>query len=88
MRRYVGTSKCCSVCETTFGSRLSLIQHLSDSRRPKCRDVLLATASPISDEVCTPLDELDKVSRRTAQQNGYSHARVSVPAQKVALCEA
>ena len=88
MRRYVGTSKCCSVCETTFGSRLSLIQHLSDSRRPKCRDVLLATASPISDELCTQLDELDKVARRTAQQKGYSHASVSVPAQRVALCEA
>lgn len=87
MRRYVGESTTCIACERILGTRLSLIAHLSDSRRLKCRDIYLASVATISPELCIKLDIVDKEARKMAQRNGYSHAIVTVPARLAWSCE-
>ena len=45
IRLFVSSSSC-PACLTAFSCRLSCISHLSDSRRPKCRDSLLSGDFP------------------------------------------
>ena len=45
-RWYVDGSGRCPVCETTFNARLRVLAHLSDKRRPKCREALLGGDFP------------------------------------------
>ena len=71
--------------KTVFGTRLSLLAHLSDVRRPKCRDYVLSHSSTIDAELCTELDMKDAKLRLLAQRNGYSHSLVTIPAKKARI---
>ena len=74
MRAFAEADGLCPICKTCFNSRLRLLAHLSDTRRPKCRDKLLCgTATPLSQKRIAVLDELDKVTRRNAQRLGQTH---------------
>ena len=85
MRMYVGESTTCTCCKTVFGNRLSLIGHLSDSRRPKCRDFVLTQSNTIDAALCTELDRKDARLRLLAQRDGYSHSLVQIPAKRARL---
>ena len=80
MRAFAPASGTCSACGVAFRTRLRLLTHLSDSRRPKCREWLLAHGAPLPEAVIASLDEVDKVSRRAAQRAGLSYVAAVLPA--------
>ena len=82
IRMYVGDTSTCICCKTVFGTRLSLLSHLSDARRPKCRDFVLLHSSTIDASLCTELDSKDAKLRLLAQRDGYSHSLVTIPAKR------
>jgi hypothetical protein len=74
MRAFANVDGRCPICCTGFRTRLRLLAHLSDTRRPKCRDAALAGAvQPLPAKRILELDALDKVARREAHRQGYSH---------------
>jgi hypothetical protein len=80
IRMYIGAVSKCPACETVFGNRLSLLGHLSDKRRPKCRESVLATCPCLPNELVQKLDRLDAEQRKCAQRSGRSHSIVTRPA--------
>ena len=64
----------CPVCATEFVDRLRCIAHLSDLRRPKCRDTLLSGSFPTVPLVrLAELDLHDRALRHSAWKCGRSH---------------
>ena len=75
MRFFAPADGICQVCKSEFHTRLRRLAHLCDSRRPKCRAILLNNPQFVSlsnDEV-NELDEIDKVQRREATRQGHTH---------------
>ena len=76
MRAFAAESGICPANGTNFRHRLRLLSHLSDSRRPACRDKCLAPGSTIAalapDEVAR-LDALDTAARGAARRAGHTH---------------
>ena len=80
LRFYVPDSSC-PVCLTRFSNRVACILHLADSRRPKCKQLLLEGNFPrISLDECRRLDEIDRAAKRLAKRDGHSHILSSAPA--------
>ena len=74
MRAFADADGRCPVCAPLFHSRLRLLAHLSDTRRPKCRNILLAgSIQPLPKRRIDELDVADKLARRAAQREGRSH---------------
>ena len=74
-------SNSCPVCLATFSCRLSVLKHLADARRPKCRIRLLSGEFPrIPDELCAELDDKDREEKKIANRNGHSHVLSTKPA--------
>ena len=80
MRAFAPADGKCRACGVAFQTRLRLLAHLSDSRRPRCRDWHLAHAEPLCAEVVVALDAEDKCLRLTAQRAGLSHVIAVQPA--------
>ena len=80
IRCYLSGSKC-PACGTEFVQRLRLIAHVSDSRRPRCRDWLLSHCPRLPDAEVAKLDEVDRELRRSAQRAGHSHNLAVAPAR-------
>ena len=72
-------SSSCPACGKDFQERLRLISHLSDRRRPKCREWIKAHCSRLPAEKAVELRNADCVLRRKAQQNGHSHHLAVLP---------
>jgi len=71
---YIDDSGLCPICSTNFRSRIRVISHLSDVRRPKCRDCILTGCVPvIADSLYVQLQERDKQLRRKALHQGHTH---------------
>jgi len=65
----------CPVCGTDFKSRSRCSAHLSDKRRPKCREQLLSGGYPVVPaELRVQLDEQDRADRLAARRVGRTHA--------------
>ena len=80
IRRYLRTPVC-PCCGTDFVQRLRLLAHVSDSRRPRCREWILSNLSPMSEAEVSRLDAEDKRLRREAQRAGRSHHIAVAPAR-------
>ena len=80
MRAFAPSDGKCRACGVAFQTRLRLLAHLSDSRRPRCRNWHLAHAEPLSAEVISALDAEDKALRLAAQRAGLSHVIAVQPA--------
>eukprot|EP00973_Karenia_brevis_P028821 3974320-Karenia_brevis.AAC.1 len=64
MRAFADAHGECPVCKSKYGTRLRLLAHLSDSRRPRCRNDLLSGQYPtLTDERIKELDAIDRVAR-------------------------
>ena len=73
-------SAVCPVCKSVFSCRISCILHLSDSRRPKCRELLLSGDYPeLPPGEVIQLDEIDRVQKRLAKRAGHSHVLSTAP---------
>ena len=68
-----------------FGTRVSLLSHLNDSRRPRCLQYVRLTCSTIDPDLCSVLDARDSKLRLEAQRQGYSHPLVTQPAKRARL---
>ena len=71
-RLYAAADGVCRACNKKFSTRLRLIAHWSDKRRPKCWSWVLTNATPLPTSVVAELDELDKVQCRQARQIGHT----------------
>ena len=80
IRNYVDGSFKCFACKSVYGSRLAVLTHLSDHRRPKCREFVLANAPRLAPELVAKLDAVDSAFRKQAQQEGLTHVKVVSPA--------
>ena len=50
------------------------LAHVSDTRRPKCRDIILSGAFPeLSNAVLTKLALADREARKQARREGHTH---------------
>jgi len=83
IRTFIGATTVCPSCSVKFSSRVGLITHLSDKRRPKCPTFVREHYAPIGQELLVHLDALDAALRRNAQRLGYSRPLAHVPARKV-----
>ena len=83
VRCFVG-SGVCPVCSSDYQDRLRCIAHLSDFRRPSCRDRLLSGEfAPLPPEIVAKLDAIDAELRKKAHRAGRTHFIGKVPARKV-----
>jgi hypothetical protein len=74
IRLYVDEAGVCPICKTDFKTRLRCIAHLSDVRRPRCREQLLSGSHPLlTSSRLQELDEKDRMSRRSARREGHTH---------------
>ena len=95
----VGDWRRCPICSTVFGSRMALVQHLSETRlRSKhrcatCKDAFLATnPPPIPLDVLKAFQATDRADRRSARRQGHTHAlvpelaKIGSRGKRVTLC--
>ena len=60
IKSYIDGSGTCPCCGTRFRSRLRCIAHLSDRRRPRCADWVLANCVPLDPSTLETLAERDR----------------------------
>ena len=75
-------SATCPCCKLDFRQRLRLIAHVSDSRRPKCRDCILQNCTPLPEATICMLGKQDTILRREAQRSGRAHHIAVLPAKR------
>ena len=80
IRTYIDNSCVCPGCKTRFGNRLSVITHLSDKRRPKCREFVVQHCPPLDADTVSQLDLMDNELRKAGRKAGHSHQVVTSPA--------
>ena len=74
-RLYINADAVCPMCGTNFKQRIRAIAHLSDRRRTKCWDAIVASQlTPLSEALVASLDQHDASARRAAHKLGSSHA--------------
>ena len=72
---FVDGSGVCPACNTKFVTRLRCLRHLTDARRPTCRDKILAGGWPlVPQHDIQTFEQIDRDARRSARQSGNSHA--------------
>ena len=71
--RELVSSSVCPCCRTDFVQRIRCLAHLSDSRRPRCRDWVLRNCRRLPPAAVARLDLADRELRRAAQRSGRSH---------------
>ena len=82
MRAYAPASGLCAACGVCFQTRLRLLGHLSDARRPKCREWHLLHATPLDAATMARLDTIDAAARLKAQRLGLTGVPAGVPARR------
>lgn len=75
---YLSTAVC-PACGANFHERLRLVSHVSDRRRPKCRDWIVENCNMLPPARARALRVKDRELRRAAQQAGHSHHLAKVP---------
>ena len=88
LRLFCDANGVCPVCRVAFGSRIRLLNHVSETRcrgktKITCRDMLLTGDYPrISQARCDELDLFDREQRASAKRAGRSQPLVAVPARR------
>ena len=78
---YARANGVCPSCGTIFVSRLQLLGHLSDTRRPRCALYVVQNCTRMSDADVSTLDVADRAARKVAYSSGHSHAIVQKAAK-------
>ena len=83
MRYFADGDGVCKICGICFRSRLRLLAHLTDSRRPGCSSAIISQQlQPLSESRVAELDAIDRVARTEARRAGHSHAIAVGPARR------
>ena len=81
--KYINGSGICPACGTKFQSRIRVIAHLSDKRRPACRDRVLNGEFPLlPEQLFVQLQEADRHTRKMALHDGHTHPIAQASAVK------
>ena len=73
IRCFVDDSGVCPCCKNNYVSRLRVLSHVRDPRRPKCKQYILSGAvAEVPVELVREFDLQDKLQRRAAQRSGHS----------------
>ena len=73
IRMYIADATECPSSQTKFGARLSLLAHLSDKRRPKCREFVMSNCPILDAATISALDASDNDKRKAARKAGRTH---------------
>jgi len=74
VKRYIDGSGICPACKLNLRERHRVVAHVSDSRRPMCRDTILSSgAPPLDPSKFEELEELYRTQVREAKKRGRSH---------------
>ena len=82
LRFSAGADGRCQACNTVFASRVALLNHLGDTRRPRCKEWCEANGEKLTVASVKALDEADKIARREAVRAGGSTPVVQRAAYK------
>lgn len=80
--RWYLRSPICPCCKVDFQTRMRCLAHLSDSRRPHCREWVTSHSSKMSSAEVAELDTELRIQRRQARQAGKSHPVADKPARR------
>ena len=72
MRLYADANGICNSCKAMFRTRLRLLAHLCDSRRPTCHEFVLQHCSPMPKDRARELDDQDRLLRAAARKSGHT----------------
>ena len=81
MRFFASSDGVCQACLTSFSCRTRLICHLTDARRPKCRNWLEQHGVPLSSCIVQALDGRDRALRKEARRLGHTQPLSRGPAK-------
>ena len=81
VKKYADADGVCICCGTVFSSRLRLVAHLTDRRRPKCWEYVQLHGKPLSDYRCEELDAADRAAQTEARRQGHTQPMSSAPAR-------
>ena len=74
IKQYVDDTGVCPICKSFYRTRIRVIAHLSDRRRPMCRDLVLAGEVPLLDpNIAAQLEDRDRQLLRDARKAGATH---------------
>ena len=81
VKHFIDDSGMCPICGTNFRSRLRVISHLSDVRRPACRDkVLSGEVQRLDAAKLKAFQCADREALTHARKRGHSHVIAEGPA--------
>ena len=80
MKCYIDGSGRCPSCKTVFKARVSVLNHVNDRRRPKCKEFILEHCQPLETSTVGELDLADNELRKAARRSGRSQHIVTAPA--------
>ena len=75
IRLYCGADLKCQSCHSGYANRQRLLAHLTDSRRPNCRDWVLQFGRRINQGDCDRLDEIDRRMMAAARTQGHTRVQ-------------
>ena len=78
--RYIDNSGKCPCCSVQFGARVTMLNHVGDKRRTKCRDYILANRLPLDVATVAEHELADNELRKAGRKAGRSHHIVRAPA--------
>ena len=80
--KYYLRSAVCPACNTDFAQRIRCLKHVSDPRRPKCRDWIVNNCRAMPKSMSSTLDLADRAERTAAYQSGRTQPHADRPARR------
>ena len=77
MRLFADADGICPVCGVHLHTRLRLLKHLSDKRRPKCRSLVAYMVPPLPLDRVELLDREDRLARAASRGVGLNYVASS-----------
>ena len=84
VRLFIDDSGVCPACSMNLVERYRVIRHVTDRRRPRCRDHILASLDPLDTSLVQTWEDRDRARLRQARQEGSTHILASGSASTAA----
>ena len=84
LRLYVDGSGVCPCCSNIYHKRYQVSTHLENPKKLACKEYILNSGKvpTLPSDAVQKLDEMDKLAIREARKQGYTHPKVTKPAQR------
>ena len=84
VRLFIDDSGACPARSMNLVERFRVIRHVTDKRRPRCRDYILASLDPLDSSLVQAWEDRDRARLRQARQQGSTHILASGSAHTAA----